>query len=81
MILVPTTHTLRNRLLGKRRLTSSLKAGVEYQLVYLHDYDLLRPPFLLGLSLALMASRAFLCVDHLARKFSEGSPKGDSAPY
>ena len=81
LILVPTTHTLRNRLLGKRRLTSSLKAGVEYQLVYLHDYDLLRPPVLLGLSLALMASRAFLCVDHLARKFSEGSPEGDSAPY
>ena len=81
LILVPTTHTLRNRLLGKRRLTSSLKAGVEYQLVYLHDYDLLRPPVLLELSLALMASRAFLSVDHLARKFSEGSPEGDSAPY
>ena len=76
LILVPTTHTLRNKLLGTRRLTSSLKAGVAYQLVYLHDYDLLRPRVLLGLSLALMASRTFLCVDHLARKFSQGESGG-----
>ena len=76
LILVPTTHTLRNRLLGKRNLTCPLKAGVEYQLVYLHDYDLLRPPVLLGLSLALMARRTFLCVDHLARKFSQGASRG-----
>ena len=76
LILVPTTHTLKNSLLSKWHLTSPLKAGDEYQLIYLHDYDLLRWPVFLGLSLALMARRTFLCVDHLARKFSEGESRG-----
>ena len=75
LILVPTTHTLRNRLLANRRLTNCLKAGAGYQLVYLHDYDLLRAPVLLGLSLALMAG-TFPRVDHLARRFSEGVSGG-----
>ena len=67
LILVPTTHTLRQSWGGNRRRSVSLKAGPQYQLVYLHDYDLLRTPVFLGLSLALMAGRTFLSVHQLAR--------------
>lgn len=67
LILVPTTHTLRTSLLTKRNLTTPLKAGHRYQLSYLHDYDLLRIPVFLALSLQLMTRRTFLCVDELAR--------------
>ncbi len=67
LILVPTTHTLRTSLLAKRNLTTPLKAGHRYQLSYLHDYDLLKAPVFLGLSLQLMTRRTFLCVHELAR--------------
>ena len=69
LILVPTTHTLRNSLLGKRHLTNPLIDGNQYQLVYLHDYDLLRLPVFFGLFLALMAGRTFLCVNQLVRGY------------
>ena len=68
LTLVPTTHTLRNSVWGTRRITTPLNTGDQYQLVYLHDYDLLRMPVFLGLSLQLMAGRAFLRVDELARR-------------
>ncbi len=67
LILVPTTHTLRLSWFGQRRRSVPLTAGDQYQLVYLHDYDLLRIPVFLGLSLALMAGRTFLSVHQLAR--------------
>ena len=48
LILVPTTHTLRQSLFRERRRYVPLKRPFEssdqYQLVYLHDYDLLRAP-------------------------------------
>ena len=68
LILFPTTHTVRNSLFGTRRLTTPLNTSDQYQLVYLHDYDLLRWPVFLGLSLQLMASCTFLGVDELARR-------------
>ncbi len=67
LILVPTSHTLGQSWCGKRRRSVHLKAGDQYQLVYLHDYDLLRIPVFLGLSLALMAGRTFFSVHQLAR--------------
>lgn len=67
LVLVPTTHTLGSSLLGKGCLPIPLKAGHQYQLLYLHDYDLLRLRVFLGLALALMAGRTFLCVHQLAR--------------
>ena len=67
LILVPTTHTLRQSLLGKGRRTVPLKTGERYQLVYLHDYDLLRVPVFLALSLHLMTGRTFLSVHQLTR--------------
>lgn len=68
LILFPTTHTVRNSLFGTRRLTTPLNTSDQYQLVYLHDYDLLKAPVFLGLSLQLMASCTFLGVDELARR-------------
>ena len=67
LVLVPTTHTLGSSLLGKGPLPISLNSGHQYQLLYLHDYDLLKLRVFLGLALALMAGRTFLCVQQLAR--------------
>lgn len=67
LMLVPTTHTLRQSWYDRGRRSVPLKAGDEYQLVYLHDYDLLKVSVFLGLSLALMAGRTFLSVHQLAR--------------
>ena len=67
LMLVPTTHTLKSSLLGSRCLTVPLKAGDQYQLVYLHDHDLLRLPVFLGLFLQLVAGSTFLGVDELVR--------------
>ena len=67
LILVPTTHTVRNSLFSKRCMRTPLNTGDQYQLVYLHDYDLLRMPVFLGLSLQLMAGCTFLGANELAR--------------
>ena len=69
LILVPTTQTLRNSLLGKWRVAIPLTAGNQYQLTYLHDYDLLRLRVFLGLALTLMGGRTFLCVNQLVRGY------------
>lgn len=70
LILVPTTHTLRNSLLGKwRGVAIPLTAGNQYQLTYLHDYDLLRLRVFLGLALTLMGGRTFMCVNQLVRGY------------
>ena len=69
LILFPTTHTLRSSLSGKRHLTIPLTDSNRYQLVYLHDYDLLRLPVFFGLFLALMTGRSFLCVNQLMRGY------------
>jgi len=67
LILVPTTHTLGQSWYGRGSHSVPSKAGEHYQLVYLHDYDLLRVPVFLGLFLALIAGRTFLSVHQLAR--------------
>jgi hypothetical protein len=58
--ILPTTHTLGDGLLRRRRETCLLSSGEGYQLAYLHDYDLLRWPVFAGLVWQLVFGAPFL---------------------